>query len=176
MRFWFQTDKTGGGCRIEKLTLAGLFVAAAILLSGVHFPMGPTRCYPFQHTVNVLAGAFLGPWWAAGVAFITSVIRNMTGMGTLFAFPGSIPGAIASGLAFKFFARPISALAEPLGTGPVGAALSALLLGPAMGKPVGFLSLQTAFFISSIPGALLGMGILHVFQKTPFHSKVLRGR
>ncbi|PKL02009.1 MAG: hypothetical protein CVV55_06635, partial [Synergistetes bacterium HGW-Synergistetes-2] len=83
MRFWFRTDKTGDRSRVEKLTLAGLFVAAAILLSGVHFPMGPTRCYPFQHTVNVLAGAFLGPWWAAGVAFITSVIRNMTGMGTL---------------------------------------------------------------------------------------------
>ena len=51
----------------------------------------------------------------------------------------------------------------------------ALLLGPAMGKPVGFLTLQTAFLISSIPGALLGMGILHIFQKAPF-SRVLRGR
>jgi energy coupling factor transporter S component ThiW len=93
--------KGNGKARIRKLTFAGLLVAAGILLSGVSFPMGPTRCYPFQHTVNVLAGAALGPWWAAGAAFVTSLVRNMTGTGTLFAFPGSIPGALAAGLALR---------------------------------------------------------------------------
>jgi energy coupling factor transporter S component ThiW len=153
---------------LRKITLAGLFVAAAILLSGVHFPIGPTRCYPFQHTINVLAGAFLGPWWAAGGAFVASLIRNMTGTGTLFAFPGSIPGAIAAGFAFRIVRKPWSALAEPIGTGPVGATISALILGPAMEKSIGFLALQSAFLLSSIPGALIGMALLHMFRKSSF--------
>ena len=168
MNSYIFDNQEGSRSSIGKLTLAGLFVAAAILLSGVHFPMGPTRCYPFQHTVNVLAGALLGPWWAAGAAFVASLIRNMMGTGTLFAFPGSIPGAIAAGIAFRILRKPLSALAEPLGTGPVGATISAFILGPAMGKSVGFFSLQFAFLLSSIPGALIGMGLLRLFQKPIF--------
>ncbi len=165
MRFSTSNNRKDTRTPVEKLTVAGLLVAAAMLLSGVHFPVGPTRCYPFQHTVNVLAGALLGPCWAGGVAFVTSLLRNMTGTGTLFAFPGSIPGAIMAGVAFKLFPHPLSALAEPFGTGPIGATFSAFLLGPAMGRSVGFFALQAAFLISSIPGALLGMVILHVFQR-----------
>jgi energy coupling factor transporter S component ThiW len=99
----------------------------------------------------------------------------MTGTGTLFAFPGSIPGAITAGLAFRIIRKPVGALAEPLGTGPVGATISALILGPAMGRSVGFFTLQSAFLISSIPGALLGMGLLHVFHKSSF-SKLLSSK
>ena len=175
MRFLPSNDRKDTRTPVEKLTMAGLLVAAAILLSGVHFPVGPTRCYPFQHTINVLAGALLGPWWAGGVAFVTSLLRNMTGTGTLFAFPGSIPGAILAGVAFRLAPHPLSALAEPLGTGPIGATFSAFLLGPAMGRSVGFFSLQSAFLISSIPGALLGMGMLYAFRKGPF-ARILRIR
>ena len=158
--------KGNGTARIRKLTFAGLLVAAGILLSGVSFPMGPTRCYPFQHTVNVLAGAALGPWWAAGAAFVTSLVRNMTGTGTLFAFPGSIPGALAAGLAFRYFHSSWAALAEPLGTGFLGAAVSAWILGPAVGKAAGLSVLMTAFLASSVPGAVLGMVLVHVLGKT----------
>lgn len=163
MKSWL---KGNGETRIRKLTFAGLLVAAGLLLSGVSFPMGPTRCYPFQHTVNVLAGVALGPWWAAGVAFLTSLLRNMTGTGTLFAFPGSIPGAIAAGLAFRYFRASWAALAEPLGTGFLGAAISAWILGPAVGQAAGFSVLTGAFLASSVPGATLGMGLVHGLKKT----------
>lgn len=163
MKSWL---KGNGKAQIRKLTFAGLLVAAGLLLSGVSFPMGPTRCYPFQHTVNVLAGAALGPWWAAGAAFVTSLVRNMTGTGTLFAFPGSIPGAIAAGLAFRYFRASWAALAEPLGTGFAGAAISAWILGPAVGKAAGLSVLMGAFLASSVPGALLGMGLVHVLGRT----------
>ena len=153
--------------RLRRMTMAALLVAASLLLSGVSFPMGPTRCYPFQHTANVLAGAALGPWQAAAAAFTTSLLRNMTGTGTIFAFPGSIPGAITAGLAFRLLKKPRAALAEPLGTGIVGAALSAWILGPAMGKTAGLLALSGAFLASSIPGALRGMGLVHILAKTP---------
>ena len=162
-------SKPAGNSRLHlrKMALTGLLAAASLLLSGVSFPVGPTRCYPFQHTANVLAGAILGPWWAAVAAFITSLLRNMAGTGTIFAFPGGIPGAIAAGLAFRRFKRPAAALAEPFGTGVLGAAISAWILGPAMGTGAGFSALAGAFLISSGPGALIGMALVHILQKTP---------
>ncbi len=152
---------------LVQTTLAGLFVAASILLSGVNFPMGPTKCYPFQHTVNVLAGALLGPWWASGAAFVTSLLRNMMGTGTLFAFPGSIPGALLAGYAFRLLRKPWAALAEPVGTGLIGAAIASLILGPAVGRSVGLWTLVMAFSVSSVPGAVLGGVLLHILQRTP---------
>ena len=160
---------------LVQTTLAGLFVAASILLSGVNFPRGPTKCYPFQHTVNVLAGALLGPWWASGAAFVTSLLRNMMGTGTLFAFPGSIPGAFLAGYAFRLFKKPWAALAEPVGTGLIGAAIASLILGPAMGRSVGLWTLVVAFSASSVPGALLGGVLLHVLRKTPLARYVQSG-
>ncbi len=164
MKSWLRGD---GDVHLRKVTVAGLLIAAGVLLSGISFPMGPTRCYPFQHTVNVLAGAALGPWWAAGSAFVTSLVRIMSGTGTLFAFPGSIPGALAAGFAFRYFRTPWAALAEPLGTGFAGAAISAWILGPAMGKAAGLSVLTGAFLASSVPGSLLGMGLVHVLGRTP---------
>lgn len=163
----FREQGGKGHTGLVRLVLAGLFVAAALLLSGVNFPMGPTKCYPFQHTMNVLAGAVLGPWWAAGAAFTSSLIRNMMGTGTLFAFPGSIPGALLAGYAFQMVRKPWAALAESVGTGIIGAALSAWILGPAVGRSVGLWALMTAFLASSLPGAVLGGVLLHVLERTP---------
>ncbi|MCF7936768.1 MAG: energy coupling factor transporter S component ThiW [Synergistales bacterium] len=142
--------------RLRRLTIAGLLAGTAVLLSGVAIPVGPTRCFPFQHAVNAVAGVLLGPWWAAGCAFVSSLVRNMIGTGTPFAFPGSIPGALAVGFAARILRRDWAAFAEPLGTGPVGATLSALLIGPAMGGTMGVGALMAAFLASSVPGALLG--------------------
>ena len=160
----------------KKICIAGMLAAAAVLLSGFSFPVGPTRCFPFQHTVNALAGALLGPWWAAGIAFVAALLRNLLGTGTLFAFPGSIPGAVAAGFAFRLFKRPAAALGEPLGTTLAGAPLAALVLGPAMGRSVGFLSLSGAFLLSSLPGALIAMFLLAGLEKTPFLASLRKDR
>ena len=85
----------------RKAVLAGVLAAAGVALSVVSIPMGPTKCFPFQHTINVVAGIVLGPWWAVGAAFTTSVIRNLLGTGSLFAFPGSMFGALFVGLAAR---------------------------------------------------------------------------
>ncbi|SMG35087.1 energy coupling factor transporter S component ThiW [Dethiosulfovibrio salsuginis] len=151
---------------LRRLTVAGLLTATALLLSGVSIPFGPTKCFPFQHTVNVVGGILLGPWWAAGTALVTSVLRVAMGTGTLFAFPGSVPGALAVGLAYRFLRKDWCALAEPLGTGPVGATLSALLIAPAMGKSVGFWALQSAFLTSAIPGCIIGYAVIAGLRKS----------
>lgn len=144
---------------LKKAALAGAFAAAGVVLSVVSIPMGPTKCFPFQHTINVLAGITLGPWWAVGAAFTTSVIRNMMGTGSLFAFPGSIFGALFVGLAARALPEKyklLSACAEPIGTGIVGAWVGAKLLGPMLGKSIGFYFFAGSFLMSSIPGACIG--------------------
>lgn len=149
---------------IQKLTLAGVLAATAVLLSGISFPIGPTRIFPFQHMVNAIAGVLLGPWWAAGAALVASMIRNAMGTGTIFAFPGSLPGALVVGFASRLpvFRRRQhwAALLEPIGTGPIGASLSAYIIGPAFGKAAGFSLILPAFLAASIPGACLGFALL----------------
>ncbi|MEA4872755.1 MAG: energy coupling factor transporter S component ThiW, partial [Synergistaceae bacterium] len=83
----------------KKALAAGILAGAGVALSFVSIPVGPTRCFPFQHSINVIAGVLLGPFWAVGAAVTTSVIRNMMGTGSLFAFPGSMFGALLVGMA-----------------------------------------------------------------------------
>ena len=46
---------------LRNLILAALFAAMAVLLSGLSIPVGPTRCFPFQHAINAIAGCFSAP-------------------------------------------------------------------------------------------------------------------
>ena len=152
----------------KKAVLAGAFAAAGVVLSVVSIPMGPTKCFPFQHTINVLAGIILGPWWAVGAAFTTSVIRNLMGTGSLFAFPGSMFGALFVGLAARALParyKLCAACAELVGTGIVGAWVGAKVLGPVFGKGIGFLFFSGSFLMSSVPGALIGALLVYCLQK-----------
>jgi energy coupling factor transporter S component ThiW len=71
----------------RKLSLAIILTALAIALSPIFFPVGPTKTFPWQHMVNAIAGVLLGPWYAALMATAAGVIRNLLGVGTVFAFP-----------------------------------------------------------------------------------------
>lgn len=147
----------GAGATIRRVILAGLFAAVAVVLSTVGtIPIGPTKILPFQHMVNAVAGVLLGPWWAAASALVAATVRNLLGIGTVFAFPGSPFGAIAVGLAYRAVRRDWSALLEPVGTGPIGATLAALVVAPLAGHAVAWATLQYLFLASSIPGAILG--------------------
>ena len=86
--------------RIQKLTLAGLFCAIAVVGSMFSFPMFGSKCAPIQHMINVLCAVLLGPYYGVGVAFGASLIRNLTGLGSLMAFPGSMVGALLCGLVY----------------------------------------------------------------------------
>ena len=146
--------------------MTGLFAALAVLLSGIHFPVGPTKVFPFQHMVNAVAGVLIGPWYGALAALIAGLIRNAIGTGTIFAFPGGIPGVIVVGLAYRWAKRDWASLAEPLGTGILGVGLIVLLLGPLMGKEFAFILFFTAFMASSVPGAVIGYFLLKTLRKT----------
>lgn len=151
--------------RIKKIVLTALFAAMAVLLSGIHFPIGPAKVFPFQHTINCLAGVLIGPWYGGLAALIAGLIRNALGTGTIFAFPGGIPGAIMVGLIYRWTRKDWATLTEPLGTGVIGVFLIVLLIGPLMGKEFAFLFFFSAFMASSIPGALLGFFLWRAIRK-----------
>ena len=84
---------------VKKLAVAGLLCALAVVGSMfIVFPVFGSKCAPVQHMVNILCAVFLGPWYGVGVAFGASLIRNLLGVGSLMAFPGSMCGALLCGL------------------------------------------------------------------------------
>src|SRR5690348_3603105 len=95
---------------LRRLVLAAIFAALATLLGSLSIPVGPTKVAPFQHTINAIAGIWVGPWYAAGAALITAALRNSLGWGTLFAFAGSPFGALVVGYAYRLLRRDEAAL------------------------------------------------------------------
>ena len=153
--------------RTQKSAMGIVLTAIAIVLSPFYFPVGPTKCFPWQHMVNAIAGVLLGPWYAAVMATAAGAIRNMLGLGTIFAFPGGIPGALVVGFTYRYLLkRDYAALTEPIGTGLIGAALSALILGPMIGRTMALDAFIIAFSASSIPGSILGFVALLAIRRS----------
>ena len=106
----------------RKLTYAGVLTAIAVLGGVLSFPALGSRCAPVQHLVNILCAVLLGSFWSVGAAFAASLLRNIAGLGSLMAFPGSMIGALCCGIAYHCTQRiGITCLAEALGTGILGA-------------------------------------------------------
>ena len=108
--------------RTRRLTRAAVLIALGTVLAGmIRVPVGVATATPVQHAVNVLAAAWLGPGGAVTVAFVISLFRNLLGLGTPLAFPGSLFGAALAGLAYRLARRPAAAVAgEVAGTGLLG--------------------------------------------------------
>lgn len=150
----------------KKLALGALLTALTVALSTFYIPIGATKCFPAQHMVNGLSGVLLGPWYAVIVALATGTIRNILGLGTLYAYPGGIPGALVVGLIHRYFKKSdYAALTEPIGTVAIGATLSALLFAPLQGHSLTLYFFWTAFAVSSVPGAILGYIVLKSLRR-----------
>ncbi len=171
---------------IKKISLLIVLTALGVIIAPLAwFPFISTKAFPGQHLVNALAGVLLGPWWAAVAAILIGLIRNALGIGTLYAFPGGIPGAIVVGLTYLITRRaknPMirysAALAEPIGTVLIGGTLSILLVAPAIGdfrllgavEQYGLYSFLPIFWsgwaASSIPGSIAGYLLLLALEKS----------
>ncbi len=153
--------------KTREVARAAILVAMAVALSPFFIPVGISKCYPAQHMINVVAAVGLGPVHAGTIAFLAALIRNMLGLGTLLAFPGGMIGALLAGLAYRVFKNTWAAgLGEVLGTGVIGALVSAWLVGPALlGKPMAAATLIAAFSLSSVGGAIVGLLALKFLRK-----------
>lgn len=149
----------------RRIALSAVLVAVTVILSPFFIPVGTTKCFPAQHMINGIAGVLLGPWYAASMALATGIIRNIAGLGTVYAFPGGIPGALVVGL-FHMYLKGTDyvALTEPLGTVVIGATISALFVAPWQGHSLTLSFFWIAFAASSIPGSVLGFIILKALR------------
>lgn len=155
---------------VVKLVLSGMFVALAVVLSTFSIPVGGSKCFPIQHMVNVLAAVFLGPGYGFGIAFCTSLIRNLLGTGTLLAFPGSMVGALCCGLVYKYTGKlTLTYVAEVIGTGIIGGLLAYPVAAFVMGKEVALFVYVVPFLVSTVGGTIIAAILVTVLK----HNHVL---
>ena len=152
---------------IRKIAMAGVLVAVAVAGSLISFPVAGSKCAPVQHMVNICAAVFLGPAWGVGVAFCASIIRNLTGLGSLMAFPGSMVGALCCGLMYRFSKKIIpTCIAEALGTGILGGLAAYPLAKYVMLiQPKGMFIYIVPFLISTVAGSIVAAIVMLILKK-----------
>ena len=161
---------TGGkdmkNVNVRKLALAGILVAVGIVCSPLSIPVGASKCAPVQHFINILGGVFLGPGYAVGMAFVTSLLRNLMGTGTLLAFPGSMCGALLCGLLYKYGKHlPFAYAGELFGTSVIGGLLSYPIATLIMGSESAVFGFVIPFFVSSCGGTIIAAVLVTAMKK-----------
>lgn len=153
----------------KKLCLAAILCAVAVIGSLFSFPVLGSKCAPVQHTVNILCAVLLGPWYGVGVAFSASLIRNLFGIGSLMAFPGSMLGALLCGLIYRYTRNiSLTLLAEVFGTAVLGGLcaypVAIFFLGKSAGE-IAFYAYMFPFLVSTVGGAVLSTVFILALEK-----------
>ena len=148
--------------KIKKMVFASLLVAIGTILGHlIYIPVGVAKCFPIQHTINVVSAVLLGPYYAVLNAFLISLLRNILGTGSILAFPGSICGAIlASYLYKKFKSVSSAAIGEIVGTGIIGGLIAFPMAKLILGKEVGAFFFVVPFMLSTVGGSIVAVIIL----------------
>ena len=154
---------------IKKLSMAALLTAVAVVGSMFSFPFLGAKCSPVQHLVNIIGGVYLGPWYSLGMAFCASVIRNITGLGSPLAFPGSMVGAFLSGVMFHWVFKN-KTLAVRLPAAYVGELFGTSVIGGMLSFPIAYFVMENTaatlfgfvfpFFASSVVGTVIAAVIV----------------
>lgn len=152
---------------MRKLVVSGMLVALAVSLSSFSIPIGASRCFPVQHLINVIAAVFLGPVYGVGMAFCTSLIRNLMGTGSLLAFPGSMVGAWLGAYLYQHTGKLMAAYAgEVIGTGILGGALCYPVAALLMGKEVALFTYVLPFLMSTLCGTVIAVVLIGALYKS----------
>ena len=160
---------------VKKLVTAAVYVALGVALGAVSFPVGASKCAPFQHFINVVSGVTLGPWYSVLVAFVISLLRNILGTGSLLAFPGSMVGALLAGLMFKYFKKDsLAVLGEFIGTSILGALAAYPLAAFVMGKETALFAYVVPFAVSCAGGCILAYVLIKPLRKTGLMDKYMK--
>ena len=155
----------------KKLTMAAFFGAIAVVFSFVNIPVGLAKCYPIHHMGNVLSAVLLGPLYSVLVAFCTSLIRNMSGTGSLMAFPGSMIGAFFAGILFyKTKKLSLAFLGEVIGTGLIGALLAYPIAKFVLGKEMALFGMVIPFSVSTLGGSIIAVIIILSIKNTELNK------
>lgn len=156
---------------MRKLVTAGVLSALGVVISPLlSFPILAFKVYPGQHMINAISGVLLGPWWAALISIIVGTMRIAIGTGTIFAYPGGIPGALVVGFFSWLFRRlrvrkELAALLEPLGTVFIGGTIATLIVAPMVGRSILLTATWVTWAMSSVPGSIAGYLILEGLRR-----------
>ena len=154
----------------KKLAVAGILCAVAVVGSTFSFPVFASKCSPVQHMVNILCAVFLGPAYGVGAAFVASLLRNLLGLGSLLAFPGSMFGALLCGIVYSKTKKLMPTLiAEVFGTAILGGLCAWPIAIAFMGKAAGdiaFYAYILPFFVSTAGGSILSGILLSILQRS----------
>ncbi len=152
-----------------KLTIAAVMVAVAVVGSMFSFPVLGSKCAPVQHMVNIVCAVLLGPWYGVMVAFAASLIRNLLGLGSLMAFPGSMIGALLCGICYAKTRKILpTVLAEVFGTAVLGGLCAYPVAILFMGKKAGdiaFYAYIFPFFVSTAGGSIISWIIINILDR-----------
>lgn len=151
----------------RKLAMAGVMVAIAVVGSTFSFPVAGSKCAPVQHMVNILAAVLLGPGWGIGIAFTSSLLRNVMGLGSLMAFPGSMVGAACCGLMYRYTGHNgLTCAAEAFGTGILGGLAAYPVAKYLMGiDGIGLTAYMIPFLISTVAGSALAFVLVTALDR-----------
>ena len=154
----------------KKLAIAGVFCAVAIVGGMFSFPVFGSKCSPIQHMVNILCAVLLGPGYGLAAAFVAALIRNLLGLGSLMAFPGSMFGALLCGLVYKKTKNiPATLLGEVFGTGILGGLCAYPVAVFLMGQSAAGLAVYAyviPFLISTVAGAVISAILIYSLKKS----------
>lgn len=147
----------------KKLVFTAMLACLAFVLNTfVYFP----AMAPFQHFVNVVAAAVLGPWYACAAAALCGVMRMASGR-TIQALAGAVFGPILGGLLYRrtenFFA---AMLGEVIGTGIIGAIVSYPLMKIFYGLDAQEWFYYIPFYTpSAVVGGAMGVAVLLMLKR-----------
>ncbi len=160
--------------KLKKLVLTAVFAAVAVVGSLFSFPVFGSKCAPVQHLINVLCAVILGPGYGVAATFVSSLIRNLLGLGTLLAFPGSMCGALLAGLLYHYIKKlPAAYIGEVFGTAVIGGMLSYPVAAFIMGsKGAALFTFVVPFLISTAGGTLLAVLITVPLKQTGVLDKI----
>lgn len=151
--------------KLKKTVISAMATGIAVGLSGLFIPFGVAKCFPVQHAINVLLSVLLGPYYAVMTAFVTSLLRNMLGIGTILAFPGSMVGALCASLFYRRTNQlPYAVLGEVFGTGLMGALIASFLTTTILGHSVAVFYFLIPFMVSAVVGAVIGGFLLRLVK------------
>ena len=85
----------------KRLVICGILIALATILGSLSIPVLGAKVAPIQHLINVIAAVTLGPAYGISCAFVSSLLRNILGTGSILAFPGSMVGVFLAAILYK---------------------------------------------------------------------------
>lgn len=169
--------------KIHRLTILALMIALDVFLTPIFRIEGMAF---MSSVVNVVAGVFMSPIYAMGMALITAGIRIVTQAGVATVAPlailGAVPGAVLASFLYRLSGRDIfSWIGEFIGTGLIGSIVSAPIMvwfwtmtanGSsellAKASAAQSLFLFTPRFVgATIIGGIIGLGVVQGLKRLP---------